>query len=70
MYDELPEDTFTIPDVRCIRSTSLAICCVGGSGKERWVPQSVIHEDSFVWRKGDSGKLVVKRWWAEKNGFV
>jgi hypothetical protein len=38
-------------------------------GEEMWVPKSVIHEDSEVWQgEQDDGELVVKRWWAEKEG--
>jgi len=35
-----------------------------------WVPKSVLHDDSEVWKKGDEGDLVVKHWWAEKNGHA
>lgn len=35
-----------------------------------WVPKSVIHDDSEVYKLGTSGDLVVAEWWAEKNGFL
>lgn len=35
-----------------------------------WVPQSVIHDDSEVFKKGDEGKLVVMMSWAEKEKWV
>ena len=39
--------------------------------REFWIPKSVIHDDSEVFRDTDiDGNLVVKTWWAEKNGFV
>lgn len=38
--------------------------------EEHWIPQSVVHDDSEVWSNGDEGELVVKEWWAEKNGFL
>ncbi len=38
-------------------------------GKELWIPYANIHEDSEVYAKGDSGKLVIKSWWAEKQGY-
>lgn len=39
-------------------------------GKKTWIPKSVIHDDSEVWEKGHEGPLIVKQWWAEKNGYV
>jgi len=35
----------------------------------RWVPKSVIHDDSEVFKKGDKGQVVLKTWWAEKEGL-
>lgn len=32
-----------------------------------WIPKSVIHEDSEVFKKGGEGTLVVMEWWAEKG---
>jgi hypothetical protein len=37
--------------------------------KEVWVPQAAVHDDSEIWRKGDSGKLVVKSWFARARGW-
>jgi hypothetical protein len=39
---------------------------------EVWVPHSVIHDDSEVYdAKGNNeGKLVVQRWWADKQGWT
>lgn len=63
------DDTFSIHGVQCVRQSDKAICCIGASGRERWVPQSVVDDDSFVWKTGDSGTLVVKRWWAVEKGL-
>lgn len=51
--------------------------CIGDSGKAirvrlangvvLWIPQSQVHGDSEVYRKGDRGKLVVTRWWHEQQ---
>lgn len=38
--------------------------------EEHWIPQSQVHADSEVWRVNDEGKLVVTRWWAEKEGLI
>jgi hypothetical protein len=37
---------------------------------EIWVPQSCIHEDSEVYEKGGTGKLIVKLSFAEEKGWV
>lgn len=37
-----------------------------------WVPVSVIHDDSEIYERagdGAEGTLIVKRWWAEKEGL-
>ena len=36
---------------------------------EHWIPQSVIHDDSEIWRHGDKGSLTLKVWWARKQGW-
>jgi len=56
----------TFEGVRCIRTTPDACLCVV-DGVERWVPQSLIHDDSEVYRKGDEGKLVIAAWFAAKE---
>ena len=35
-----------------------------------WVPQSVVSDDSEVWKLNDQGDLIVKGWWAEAHGFA
>lgn len=39
-------------------------------GRTLWVPKSIIHADSEVYREGDEGKLVVLEWWAVKRELV
>jgi len=46
------------------------VLCELDDGKQQWVPQSQIHENSEVWKRGDMGPLVVTQWWAEKQGLV
>ena len=55
--------------VKCLHATPKAILVLR-KGKEVWIPQSAIHEDSEVYKKGDEGKLLVKMWWAEKEGWI
>lgn len=37
-----------------------------------WVPKSVIHEDSLLWKgeKGEEGDLVVQEWWARDKALI
>ena len=59
----LGEGTITV-------ETAKAVLCVFDKGGQLWVPKAVVHDDSEVWKKDDTGRLVVKTWWAEKNGHV
>lgn len=36
---------------------------------ERWIPKSVIHDDSEVFEEGGEGTVVVAPWWAKKEGL-
>ena len=36
---------------------------------ERWVPKSVLHDDSEVYEIGHEGEVVVKEWWARREGL-
>lgn len=41
-------------------------------GETRWIPRSVIHDDSEVYDDGANkeGEVVVKQWWAKQEGLV
>jgi hypothetical protein len=41
-------------------------------GETRWIPRSVIHDDSEVYDEGENkeGEVVVKQWWANQEGLV
>lgn len=69
MADRSGELPVNMGPVRVRRETPKAICVVFPGGKEAWIPQTVVHDDSEVWRQGDSGKLVVMRWFARKQGW-
>lgn len=40
-----------------------------GSQVDRWIPKSVLHDDSEVFAKGDIGKVIVQAWWAADKGL-
>ncbi len=67
--DRGSDRTVTIENVECIRESANAIL-VRIDGDEMWIPQSQVHADSEVWRKGDEGKLVITKWIAEQKGLV
>jgi hypothetical protein len=71
-YIEDPEDERFECDATCSKMTSQAVFVVMEDGSERWVPKSVIHDDSEVYDDSDNsrGKLVLKGWWAEKQGLA
>lgn len=57
---------------RCDAQTEESIlvrASIDGRRRSVWIPQSVVHDDSEVWRDCQRGKVVVKRWWAEKKSY-
>lgn len=63
------EETVEFEDVFIKAATPKAVLCEI-DGTHRWIPQSQVHENSEIWRTGDEGKLVIRRWFAEKAGLV
>lgn len=55
--------------VAALRQTEKALL-VELDGKEIWVPQSQIDDDSEVFEAGGEGVLVVSEWWATERGLV
>jgi len=41
-------------------------------GETKWIPRSIIHDDSEVYDDGENkeGEVVVKQWWAVQEGLV
>lgn len=78
--DDAPRDDdaqVVIPDVTCVRVTDRAILVRFNARdkhdehgcREHWVPQSVITDDSEVWELGQTGTLVVRAWFAKREGL-
>ena len=61
----------TLGKAECVYETDKAILVKWGlrGAHELWVPQSAVHDNSEVWKLGQSGKLVVYAWWAELRGL-
>lgn len=64
-------DTVTFDEAECIAETDMALLVRidVDDEDERWVPKSVVAEESEVQEKGDAGELVVAEWWAKKAGL-
>ena len=65
------DDQADFHDVTVLQETPKALRIVI-EGEEKWVPKSVIHDDSDVF-DGDengTGTLIVKSWWAKKEGLL
>jgi hypothetical protein len=65
----MSDDTFEVEAESKI-STERAVLVLLETGEEIWVPQSVIHENSEIWKGGQEGKLVVASWWAKSRGLL
>ena len=52
-----------------IRETGLAVLVLSDTGEEKWIPKSVIDDNSEVYGHGTDGVLIVAEWWAEKEGL-
>lgn len=68
------EEDFEIEDAKCVGSTNMALLIRADDFRtDVWIPKSVISDDSEVY--GDTydeagpGLLVVKGWYAEKQGW-
>ncbi len=65
-YDDLVLDNTVV-----VKETVLAILVrIPDVEGDEWIPKSVIHDDSEVWKAGDEGTLIVQGWWAEQNGLI
>jgi hypothetical protein len=65
MSDKVVE--FDVPEVQA--DTDKAILAEI-DGTDVWIPKSQIKDESEVWKKGQSGKLVVTEWIATQKGLV
>lgn len=60
----------TLGDGKIMRETAKAVLAKIDD-REIWVPKSCIHDDSEAFDMVNAeGTIVVKRWWAEKEGHA
>lgn len=62
-------DVYKFPDCQVIRSTPKALCILIPDLDDvgKWIPRSVIHDDSEVYDDGHEGELVLPEWFVRKN---
>ena len=65
----MSDETVEIDDVTVEAETGLALLCIIDD-KQIWIPKSVVHEDSEVSGEGDTGTIIVMRWFVEKQGLI
>ena len=70
--NEDPERTATFEAVEVLRDSGKAILVRIPElhNTDKWIPKSVIHDDSEVYKAGTTGCLIVQRWFAEKEKMV
>jgi len=72
-FQEHDEKNVFAKGVKCVRHTNKAILIEiegeGGKKSEHWIPQSMVHADSDVYKAGDCGKLVISKWIAKERGW-
>lgn len=61
--------TVRIADVEVLYDSGKALKVRIGGEIEKWIPQSQVDDASEVWKVGDKGDLVIKAWFAEKEGL-
>lgn len=70
-HDNEGHEPFSVGIVVPKRETAKALLVLTAELDEMWIPKSVIHADSSVWKTGQTeGELIVKTWWAEKQGLI
>ena len=68
MYDNDDVVVVEYGDCEGIKDTGSALLVRFPNGKIRWIPQSVIAEESEVYQEDtEGGTLVVAAWWADVN---
>lgn len=66
--DDSGSEPYEMGKGTCTRETAKAVLVKFKDG-ERWIPKSVLHDDSEVFdsQENSTGKVVVAQWWADKN---
>ena len=65
----MSDDTHESYNVSVVTETDKALLVRFKDSTEKWIPKSVIHVDSDVFEADSEGTLIVKRWFAEREGL-
>lgn len=61
---------FVIDGAECVYETEKAICIKAPMfDEDKWVPKSVVTDESEVYKKGTTGNCIVSEWFADKEGW-
>lgn len=63
------DDKVEFPGTVAIRESPAALLC-RIDGDNHWIPKSHIHDDSEVYKEGDTGTLIISEWIAKAKGLV
>lgn len=74
----VPDDAYDLKRARVIKATDRALLVTAPElpehpvfgNREKWIPRSVVHEDSEVYDAGHEGTLLIFTWWAEKESLL
>lgn len=64
------DDGASFEGVVGVRETDAALLVRFDDGRELWVPKTCLHDDSEVYEEDGEGRLVLKTWFAEREGLV
>lgn len=67
----IPSNHVEFTEVVCkkaSKSGEAVLCTI--DGVDRWVPKSLIHDDSEAYKPGTDGVLYLPEWFATKEGLV
>lgn len=70
LEDNDPQRPVAFEDAVALHATERALKVRLADGREIWIPQSQVHDDSDVYDVGHAGRLVVTAWYAQKQGLV
>lgn len=66
--DDGGSEPCSLGEGKVLKGTEKALLFEPDGETSFWVPRSVVHDDSEVYEEEHEGELLVKHWWAEKEG--
>lgn len=63
--------SYLIEQAVIVAETEDAICVLAPEfDEDTWIPSRQVHDDFPIYRDGEEGDLLVKDWWAERQGWL